>query len=241
MCTGLEPLLLGSAASAATATTAATAATTGLFGTAGAFSLTSTLGTIFSALPLVASAVGTSAENTAIRHSGDAQLQAGRDRQAALESEAAQAEQIAGQERAVAQRRAAEQRRQAKLVESRSLAVAAGSGAGASGGNVETILGDIGAEGEFRALYELFEGEERARNLEHQARTKVFEGGLERRAGEVAYENSRLTARANTFTSAATGLARYGQSFSSGFKSSFSAIKQPPLSSHPNPTLAMLG
>lgn len=46
--TGLEPILLGSAAAGATATTAATAATAGLFGVGGSFSALTALGTVSS-------------------------------------------------------------------------------------------------------------------------------------------------------------------------------------------------
>ncbi len=125
---------------------------------------------------------------------GKAEQEAALARQASLEHQAEQARQNAGQERAVAQRESKEERRQAQLVESRALAVAAASGAGAADPTVENILGGIGAEGEFRALSELFIGEERARNLEFQADIKVFEGIQERRAGDIARRLSRTAA-----------------------------------------------
>ena len=62
---------------------------------------------------------------------------------------------------------------------SRALALAAEE----SNPTVENILGDIGAEDEFRALTALFMGEARALNLETQADLKVFEDRQERRAG----------------------------------------------------------
>ncbi len=122
---------------------------------------------------------------------GKAEQQAANARAAALEHQAKQAEQAAGQERAASQRASIEQRRQAQLVESRALAVAAGSGAGAGDPTVENILGEIGAEGEFRALSELFIGEERARGLETQADINVFEAAQQRTAGAVALSASR--------------------------------------------------
>ena len=76
---------------------------------------------------------------------GKAEQQAANARQAALNNQAEQARQIAGQERATGQRKALEQRRQARIVSSRAMAVAAASGGG-TGGNVETILGVLGAE-----------------------------------------------------------------------------------------------
>ena len=78
---------------------------------------------------------------------------------------------------------ASEQRRQGRLLSSRALAVAAASGAGAGDPTVENIIGDIGAEGEFRALSEMFIGEERARGLEMEADLRIFEAGQERIAG----------------------------------------------------------
>ena len=130
---------------------------------------------------------------------GKAEQQAANARKAALDHQAAQARQQAGQERASSQRASFEKRRQAKLLESKGLARAAASGAGAGDPTVENILGDIGAEGEFRALSELFTGEERARGLETQADLRNFEGRQEARAGAVARSASRGTAFSQVF------------------------------------------
>lgn len=111
------------------------------------------------------------------------QLQAGKAQQKAADHPADQARQAAGQERAAAQREAIEQRRQGGFIASRAQAVGAASGAGGAG--LENILGDIGAEGEFRALSSMFMGEERARGLEMQADVKEFEGKEARRASRM--------------------------------------------------------
>ena len=139
---------------------------------------------------------------------GRAEQAAARARQQALEHQAAQARQNAGQERAAAQRGAFEERRIARFVESRALARAAASGAGAGDPTVENILGDIGAEGEFRALNELFIGEDRARNLEMQADLKIFEGDQERRAGDIARSASRRLAFAQVLSGGARAFGR---------------------------------
>ncbi len=135
-------------------------------------------------------------------------LQAARARQQALDHQAEQARQKAGQERATSQREAFEQRRKARILESKALALAAASGAGAGDPTVENILGDIGAEGEFRALSELFVGEERARGLETRADLLNFEG----RSGRSA---SRGTAFSQVFAGAtsAFGIAEEGGLF----------------------------
>ncbi len=136
---------------------------------------------------------------------GRAEQAAGEARQQVLEHQAAQARQSAGQERAASQRDAIEQRRRARLISSRALAVAAASGAGAGDPTIENILGEIGAEGEFRALNELFLGEERARDLELQAALRVFEGAQERRAGDIARRLSRGVAFQQVLSGAALG------------------------------------
>lgn len=75
----------------------------------------------------------------------------------------------AGQTRAMSQRDAYEQRRQAKLVQSRGIAVAAASGAGADDPTVVNQIADIGGEGEYRALTALYNGETQAQANEQQA------------------------------------------------------------------------
>lgn len=168
----------------------------GLVGPAG-----KSVGTILTTTALVGGTLLQAAGSIA---AGRAEQQAANARAQALEHQAAQARQAAGQERAASQRDAIEERRRARLIKSRALAVAAGSGGGAGDPTIENILGDIGEEGEFRALNELFIGEERARDLETQAALKVFESDQERRAGETARRLSRARAGAQVFTGAAT-------------------------------------
>lgn len=162
-------------------------------------------------LAMVLTVASTLVQAASTLAAGRAEQQAGRDRQAALEHQAAQARQNAGQERAAAQRGAFEQRRQGRLLSSKALALAAASGAGAGDPGVEKLLGDIGAEGEFRALSDLYEAEERARGLETQADLKVFEGDQERRAGEIARRTSRFGAFTTVLSGGAKGLSRYGK------------------------------
>lgn len=82
----------------------------------------------------------------------------------------------AGSERATSQRAAAEERRQKNIVQSRAQAVAAASGGGASDPTVVDLQGDLEVEGEYRALSQLYEGEERARGLIGAASAKKVEG-----------------------------------------------------------------
>lgn len=149
-----------------------------------------TLGEIATAVSIVSTVL--TVTNTL--SAGKAEQQAANSRAAALEHQAKQTEQAAGQERAASQRASSEQRRQARLVESQAIARAAASGAGVADPTVENILGEIGQEGEFRALSELFIGEERARGLETQAAGNVFEAAQQRTAGAVALSSSRTKA-----------------------------------------------
>lgn len=90
----------------------------------------------------------------------------------ALRKEAAQLEANAGTERAMSQRSAMEERRQARIIASRGVAVAAASGGGVDDPTVLNILANIEGEGEYRALTQLYNGEEEARGLEGQAKAR---------------------------------------------------------------------
>lgn len=83
----------------------------------------------------------------------------------AASSDARQLKRMAGDTRATSQRAAAEERRRARLLDSRARAVAAASGAGAGDLDVVNIRGDIQAEGEYRAMSRMYEGESEARSI----------------------------------------------------------------------------
>ena len=153
-------------------------------------------------------------------------LAAGKAQQRAAEHQAAQGRQQAGQERASSQRAAIEQRRQGRVLSSRALALAAASGAGAGDPTVENILGGIGAEGEFRALNELFIGEERARGLETQADLRIFEGKEARKASKTK-AFSQVLGGAATAASFGQGLSRYGSATGESFIPDFLRPRPP--------------
>lgn len=79
------------------------------------------------------------------------------------------AENAAKQERAAAQRNASEERRRAAIASSNLQAAAAASGAGASDAGVIDLEEDIAEEGEYRALMQIYQGEQSARNNLSQA------------------------------------------------------------------------
>lgn len=112
-------------------------------------------------------------------------------------AEARQLDAAAGQARASAQRGAAEERRKARLVQSRAQAAARG-GAGDVG--VVNIMGDIAAEGEYRALSSLYEGEERARGYQDAAAARRYSGKQSLLAGLVSGGSTFLKGKPDLFT-----------------------------------------
>lgn len=152
-----------------------------------------------SAVGTVVNTLGTIAQGNQAKAQGIAA-------QNAANFRAAQLEQQAGQERAAAQRNAIEERRQARLAMSRGLAVAAASGGGALDPTVVNLLGDVQAEGDYRALMRLYQGEERARGAELGATAARYEGDSAYAAGVAAQRNSRFAAVGNLVT----GLGKVG-------------------------------
>lgn len=86
-------------------------------------------------------------------------------RQAAAEFEAEQLEQNAGQTVAAAQRQAFETGRTGAYTASRALAVSAASGGGASDPTVMNNIAQLASETAYRKSLDLYQGEERARQL----------------------------------------------------------------------------
>lgn len=111
------------------------------------------------------------------------QYQAGRARKAADYFEAGQLEQNAGQVQASSQRSAMEQERQGKLIQSRALAMAASSGGGASDPTVVRIMANLAGETQYRKMTDLYEGEERARQMRLQAAADRVSGDQAEMAG----------------------------------------------------------
>lgn len=127
------------------------------------------------------------------------QIQAGNVQKSAANFQAAQLEQQADTERATAQRRASEQRRQKDFAISRARAVGA-----ASGGGVDfEMIGDLEEEGELRAGYAIWEGEERAKGRQMQASAARLEGSQSKKA-------SRFKAGRTLLSGGSSFLEKYG-------------------------------
>lgn len=164
MAAGMSAAASGAGASVATALpTASSFALMELGGAgAGAASGGGGLGSMFSLLGTGVSAAG--------------QIAAGQNAQAMANAEAAELKRRAAEERAAAQREAMEKRKKANLLLSRSQAVSAASGAGATDPTVLAVEGGIAKEGEYQADVENYLGESRARGLIHKAAMTQAEG-----------------------------------------------------------------
>jgi hypothetical protein len=131
----------------------------------------------------------------------------------AAEYEARQAEYLAGQTKAVAQREAYEQRRGAALMASRSLALAAASGAGTSDPTVVDLIGNIYAEGAYRSALALYEGEEQARSLDVAAQSRRLSG---KSGASAALETGKSVSKAsnmNMFSTILSGSGSFAEKY----------------------------
>lgn len=130
-------------------------------------------------------------------------LLSGSSEKGAARSQALQLEQQAGQDRATSQRAAAEQRRSARYLQSRALALAAASGAGASDPTVTSIISNIEGEGEYGALVAMYEGEDVARGKEHAA-------AVARKQGKAAATAGALKAGGTLLSGGSSWYDKYG-------------------------------
>lgn len=187
---------------------AALASGTGL-GTIGASSLaaTATLPAWLSPALTIAGG-GFSAYNQI--QQGNALKAAGKADEAAANVEAGLMERNAGEVRANAQRAALDQKRQVGLIKSRAEAVGGASGAGGPG--LVNTIADLDAEGEYRYLTALANGENEAQNLEYGAKVRRA-GGIDSRAAGNMQGNSAYMRSVGTLAQTglnATLLAKYG-------------------------------
>lgn len=136
---------------------------------------------------------------------------AGEAERRAAEFQALQLEQNAGQAVAASQRAAEEERRKARLVTSRALAVAAASGGGASDVTVQNVIANLDAEGAYRAMVALYEGEDKARQLNMAAAGKRYDGEVAARAGKQKQAAYTLSGLGSMATGGASLYMKYGR------------------------------
>lgn len=109
-------------------------------------------------------------------------LMAGKQQNDMAAFEAGQMIESAKAERAVSQREAEQERKRSKYLQSRAKSLAAASGASANDPTIENIIGGLDAEGEYRALSALYNGEQQAEGMEMGAKVRRIEGRNARRA-----------------------------------------------------------
>lgn len=107
--------------------------------------------------------------------------------------EAKQLKRQGEEELAVAQREANVKRREARIANSRNLAVAASSGAGASDPTVTQIMADTDAQGVYNALTEMYKG--------FQGRNEArMQAGVRKQEGRSALSGSLIDAAGTIFS-----------------------------------------
>lgn len=153
-----------------------------------------------SAAIAVAGAVATTYSQIQAGNAAEAQAEAS---QNAAIYQAKQMEANAGQERAMSQRKAIEEVRRKTLAQSTGLARAA-AGGGALDGSVVKIMGDLEEEGEYNKSVALYEGEERARDLESGGSINRYEGNEAYKAGKMQKKSSRISAASSLLKGAAS-------------------------------------
>jgi hypothetical protein len=125
-------------------------------------------------------------------------IQDGQQQYAAAQYQAKQLQQNAGQTEAAGQRDAENQTRQSLLMQSRALAVAGASGAGAVDPTVLKLISGIAMEGDLAARTAMYNADEQARGMRNQASATVYEGKQARKAGKIKALSTVLSGMGNT-------------------------------------------
>lgn len=140
----------------------------------------------------------------------DAAKTAGERQKTASEFEAAQLQQAAGQSIAASQRDAMEQNRQARLLQSRALALSAASGAGTTDPSVVNLISNIAGEGAYRSSVALYQGEEKARQLNDSAAAAIYQGDVAMETAKNKAKAYRMQGITGAMTGAASLFGKYG-------------------------------
>lgn len=155
------------------------------------------------------SAAGTILQVGQMMSAGKAAKAGGEAAQRMADYEARQMEVKAGQERAFAQHRMLDARRRTDLAQSRLQALSAAGGGGALDPGIVDLAEDIEAEGEDRALMELYAGEERALGLTSGAAARRVEGANAYSAGRSRQQGYNLGAAGTLLEGGARSFSLY--------------------------------
>lgn len=116
----------------------------------------------------------------------------------------------AGQEQAAGQRAGFEQERQAQLIQSRQIALAAASGAGASDPTIMKLIARTEKEGSYRAAVAIYGGEEKARQLRMAAAGRQYEADAAITAGAQTAQAYQIAGVGSLLRGGASLFAKYG-------------------------------
>lgn len=136
---------------------------------------------------------------------------AGRQQNLAAQAEAIQLEDNAKTAVGVGQINATEESRLGRLRASRALAVAAASGGGASDPTVVNLIAKIAGESHYRAMADLYAGNDQARSMRNQAAMTRYGGEMAEAEGKQAARASRFAATATALTGAMSLYSKYGK------------------------------
>lgn len=168
------------------------------------------------AVPIVSTLFSISGKSSA----ADASDALGAQQQAAYDSRAEQMRSNAGQQQAASQRTAIADTQQATLAASKLIA-AAGAGGG-SGPQIQRLVADILAKGSYNAHMDIYNGEERARQLRADANATTYQGTLARIGSENKATALRTSATGDLFTGAGQTFSMY-QKYGGGGPSAVAA------------------
>ena len=168
------------------------------------------IGSVATALGVGAMVGGTVLQYKAQRDAAKAAEQEAAMKREAAYKEAAYMEQQATQAVAASQRDMLAERKQAELLQSRALAVAAASGAGASDTTVENIIANISGEGAYREKLALYSGKQKSLELRTGAEIRRAGGDLQAQYGRNEAAAHRIGSVATLFSGAGTLANRYG-------------------------------
>lgn len=161
-------------------------------------------------LPIALMAVGTVIQLAGAQRQAKAAEAEGIAARQAEEYKAAQLRQNAGQEIAAAQRQRDNERRRATLAASRLIAVAGASGGKVTDPTVLNLIGDIQGEGTYRGLTAIYQGEDKARQLNQGAATADYQGTIYEQAGRNKASAIKSQAVGNALMTGGSLYAKYG-------------------------------
>lgn len=149
------------------------------------------------------------------------QQQQGAQAQANANYQATQLEQGAGQQVASSQRAMLSDEQQERLAQSRALAVAAASGGGVSDPTVVGILSRLSGEGAYRGMVDLYQGQEKARQMNDQAVATRMMGGD-------SSSNSKYSSAATLVSGASSLYSKYAADHRPGASGASSGLSYNP-------------